>query len=1232
MELTYEEAIELLELFVDNPSGLKISDLDYLISQVSIVDTTVTENTVTHLYTKMGKDTSFIGDKVRLLDHTDAAKVLLYKHDGAKISLFEDAVKLALKNENPKASKLQIEEMASNYLYGSQTNGTTGPWADISKRFATATKGDVVCYIGDIEGAKTRTWWNLEIPTIMANSDITTINGISKNQLFNMYESLSSTLSSENALDSVCNTIAETYQYQKGSLGSGVPSNPIDDLSKVILNFDENGRVNSVNLSDATNGKITTNVNSSKTKFSASFSDVNQYIDERIASSICPDYKKLTDIERLQLRQFELDSRNCNTSKMQNAFGQYSPDATSKIKVHYNADGSVAGIDMSGVKGGTAMEKPASSVFETTIGEIRNYKSDADMRVKYPEYDSMTDMDKLVYKVKDNLYTKNADTFKNINVSENELLDYARKLGKSNTLDLTEDEIMLYKAGKLMSTADDVPLGLVDDVSKYKKLSKISDSVNISGLDVFFLVIDAGFVLQDVNRTYNESGLDDAAVVLTEGIAGIGVDIGMDILYGAIFVACPPVGIILMAAEFISGGAITDSVKNLVVTAIDYMTGKIIGGSEFADELCGNSLANTIYGKGGNDKIYGREDNDILYGEDGDDELYGEDGDDILYGDADYDEYFNILDGDNIYIGDDKLYCGAGNDYAYGGGGNDYISGGSGNDFLYGEDGDDEIYGDEGMDHIEGGNGNDILHGGDDSDEIFGGDGDDILYGDGGDDYLESGNGNNELYGGDGNDTLVSGEGTDYMYGGAGDDYFIGGNGSNYMYGEDGDDRMQGGDGYDYMEGGAGNDNMSGGNGCNEMYGQEGDDYIYGGDDKDYIDGGVGDDHLYGGNGENEIYGGDGNDVIYDGNDGSKIYGGTGNDIIYAGGGNDYIDPGEGDDYIQDDHGDDTIVFKAGYGTDTISDAAGNNTILLSGLSIETAEMSRINGSDLKISFGADNIIIKQYFDGAAFQNFNINGTMINDLITSLNGSDSDDWMSAWSDSGVTLIGNGGNDTLYGGNGDDVLDGGAGNDWLYGGNGNDTYIFGRGYGNDTIEDWGGSSTVKFKDVNSDDVTISNLWDSTLEITINGTDDKLTINGYKWNQGGFTFEFADGAVGTVNKETWELELNQPFANEESEEDMVQKQADMLNDLYADNDSMSELLTETGDTVISDVTDSPFETEETDEIAEQTDIQLMILIDNMSAFSDDGNISDGIDVLNPTEDTAMMNQVLAGTQIQ
>lgn len=677
----------------------------------------------------------------------------------------------------------------------------------------------------------------------------------------------------------------------------------------------------------------------------------------------------------------------------------------------------------------------------------------------------------------------------------------------------------------------------------------------------------------------------------------------------------------------------------------------------------------TINGGDGHDYIFGEGGNDLLIGGNGIDYIYGGDGNDIIYGDEyieptlsgdvilprlrdikinfdrnDFEFSNNLYDSGANMPQSNYIFGGNGNDTIYGGVHSDIIFGGEGDDIIYGGDDDtsdallaqfiigDYLCGDEGNDIIFGGFGNDVIFGGADNDELHGESGDDEIWGEDGNDEIYGEDGNDKIFGGEGNDKIYGGEGDDYIDGGNGDDYIEAGNGKNIIFGGNGVDQIYGGEDDDYIEGGDDQDFLHGGNGNNIMYGQEGDDFIYGGNDKDYIYGGTGNDHLYGGNGENEIYGGHGDDVIYDGDDGSYIEGSFGNDIIYAGGGDDYIDPGEGDDYIQDDHGDDTIVFKAGYGTDTISDAAGNNTILLSGLSIETAEMSRINGSDLKISFGADNIIIKQYFDGAAFQNFNINGTMINDLITSLNGSDSDDWMSAWSDSGVTLIGNGGNDTLYGGNGDDVLDGGAGNDWLYGGNGNDTYIFGIGYGNDTIEDWGGCSTVKFKDVNSDDVTISNLWDSTLEITINGTDDKLTINGYKWNQGGFTFEFADGAVGTVNKDTWELELNQPFANEESEEDMVQKQADMLNDLYADNDSMSELLTETGDTVISDVTDSPLETEETDEIAEQTDIQLMILIDNMSAFSDDGNISDGIDVLNPTEDTAMMNQVLAGTQIQ
>lgn len=49
MEFTYKQAIELLESFVNDPGGLKISDLDYIISQVSTVDTTVSEDAMYHI-------------------------------------------------------------------------------------------------------------------------------------------------------------------------------------------------------------------------------------------------------------------------------------------------------------------------------------------------------------------------------------------------------------------------------------------------------------------------------------------------------------------------------------------------------------------------------------------------------------------------------------------------------------------------------------------------------------------------------------------------------------------------------------------------------------------------------------------------------------------------------------------------------------------------------------------------------------------------------------------------------------------------------------------------------------------------------------------------------------------------------------------------------------------------------------------------------------------------------
>ena len=1203
-----------------------------------------------------------------------------------------------------------------------------------------------------------------------------------------------------------------------------------DVTSKLKIYYNEKGKVVGIDASSITGTTATSKP--SDAIFETNVYDNKLFMGDDTIGLLCPQYGTLSDLEKMQLKQFELDSHKADTSKMQNAFSQYSPDAVDKIKVYYDKDGFVAGIDMSSVKSGTAaMDKPRTSVFETTVGETRSFVADSEMSRKYSDYDALSDLDKLkarkgasiyasmgiddlnavssnknlaahlvevgqdskrldnvkisidgnakvthidisvnnpgdfsdtmsasrykeiidvpddairanvpdfdsrtnlekfAFKAQNCEYADIAKLVKDVPLTDLEKSNYASKLGKKVD-DLTDADLTDMKLGKAMANGDThLHNSLLSKLDNFKAFNKIAKAAPYIG--TAFEILQLGIAAYDVKKTYDVSGFDDAVVVATEQLASIGTDLLFDLGADALTVVCPPAGIILQAIDFLSGGAISGVLSDTAVTVVDLISGKLIAGSDGNDELQGNSLANTIFGAGGDDVINGASDNDFLYGEDGDDTIHGDAGDDIIYGDLDYDFFFDPFDGNNEYVGNDHLYGNDGEDYIYGGGGDDEIEGGNDNDYLFGEDGIDTISGDAGNDYIEGGTGNDIIHGGTENDIIYGGirdensdigmsdnsilSGDDELYGDSGDDYIFGGDGKDTIYGGedndylfgeDGEDTISGDSGNDYieggkdndeLHGGAGDDVIFGGirdtasetlasddsvaSGNDEIYGDEGNDIIFGGDGDDEIHGGddndelfgnegddtiygdAGDDYLEGGNGNNHMYGGDGEDVFVGGEDTDYMygedgndvfHGGNGPNYMYGGDGNNEIYGREGNDNITDGDDASYIEAGEGDDTIHAGGGDDVIDGGTGNDFIQDDHGDDTIIFKAGYGVDTIWDAAGYNTIQLSGLDIASANFSR-SGNDLTISFGGDAIILKQYYD---FYNFNINGTDVSALINSLHGSDNDDWMSVSNTNGDSLYGEGGNDnlsgnsgndSLYGGtgndtlngnDGDDILDGGEGNDWLYGGNGNDTYIFGKGYGNDTIEDWGGSSKVVFKDVNSNDVTVSNLWDSTLEMTVNSTGDKLTINGYKWNQGGYTFEFADDATGTVNRDTWELELNQPNTQEETAntdaaiacaEDKIQASADQLSNLY-ENDGLDLEMVQDEIHLYKDAANVAAAEEPDEPIADQTDVQVMLLTENMSAFGAEDNISDSMDQMDPTVDMSVMNQLLVATSVQ
>ncbi len=98
-----------------------------------------------------------------------------------------------------------------------------------------------------------------------------------------------------------------------------------------------------------------------------------------------------------------------------------------------------------------------------------------------------------------------------------------------------------------------------------------------------------------------------------------------------------------------------------------------------------------------------------------------------------------------------------------------------------------------------------------------------------------------------------------------------------------------------------------------------------------------------------------------------------------------------------------------------------------------------------------------------------------------------------------TISGNEEDDTLWGYAGDDKLDGGEGNDHLSGGKGSDTYVFGRGFGRDTIHNQ--DSSLNRKDVISfidglkqEDFTYRRS-DNDLIIKAKNNYDQITVQNY-----------------------------------------------------------------------------------------------------------------------------------------
>ncbi len=184
-------------------------------------------------------------------------------------------------------------------------------------------------------------------------------------------------------------------------------------------------------------------------------------------------------------------------------------------------------------------------------------------------------------------------------------------------------------------------------------------------------------------------------------------------------------------------------------------------------------------------------------------------------------------------------------------------------------------------------------------------------------------------------------------------------------------------------------------------------------------------------------------------------------------------------------------ILTGGLGNDTLNGSTGAD-ILFGGLGNDTYVVDNIGDVATEAqNEGTDTVQSSiTYALGSNLENLTLTGS------SAINGTGNELDNVLTGNSGANVVmGNAGNDSLKAGAGADTLDGGLGNDYLEGSTGNDLYLFGRGYGQDSIKDYdttaGNSDKVKLFDLNPIDLIFVNSGNN-LNIQINNSSDLLTV--------------------------------------------------------------------------------------------------------------------------------------------
>ncbi len=284
-----------------------------------------------------------------------------------------------------------------------------------------------------------------------------------------------------------------------------------------------------------------------------------------------------------------------------------------------------------------------------------------------------------------------------------------------------------------------------------------------------------------------------------------------------------------------------------------------------------------------------------------------------------------------------------------------------------------------------------------------------------------------------------------------------------------------------------------------------------------------------------ETYTTSGNDTTYGFGTADKFYTSAGNDTLvgFDGGDTYYADRGTGNDTIWDQsrYPDSFIGTLLGY-----SWAKDDKVVFAPGITQADVSFTRLGAApDLTITIAGstDTLTIKDQFKGEKLDIFGFFPITWFSRVETFEFSDGSslNWEQILQ---KVTTGTAAAESLYGAYYTDTMDGKGGNDYLSGGDEGDTYLFARGYGQDTIEDnqtnvlTTTQDTLKFMSgIAVGDVTFTRTGAGLdLLVTISGgTDSVLLKNEFDFLETGVfgtqffdrieRFEWADGTVKDIN---------------------------------------------------------------------------------------------------------------------